>query len=200
VSGIPPSPVTLEGRAVRLEPLSHAHLPGLCEVGLDPAIWKWYAWQCLTPDDMRRFVDIALDEQSRRVSLPFATVAKGSAHDRVIGSTRFMTIDPKHRKCEIGTTWIAPAFQRTAVNTEAKLLMLRHAFDVWNCVRVEFKTDSLNEPSRKAIVRLGAKEEGTHRNHMITWTGRLRHSVYFSIIDSEWPGVRGRLEAGLGRA
>jgi RimJ/RimL family protein N-acetyltransferase len=197
-----PAPVTLDGRHARLEPLALSHLPALCEVGLNPETWRFFVWQCLTPDDLRRFIDIALEEQSRAVSVPFATIAKGRRgdDDRLVGSTRFMTIDTKHRKAEIGTTWITPAFQRTAINTEAKLLMLRHAFEVWKCVRVEFKTDSLNEQSRAAIARLGAREEGTHRNHMITWTGRLRHSVYFSIIDSEWPAVRDGLEERLARS
>lgn len=194
--------MTLDGQQVRLEPLAQTHLPALCQVGLNPEIWRWFAWPCRDEGEMRRFIEIALDEQSRGVSVPFATIAKGRAgeSDCVVGSTRFMTIDTKHRRVEIGTTWITPALQRTAVNTQAKLLMLRHAFEVWKCVRVEFKTDSLNEQSRRAIARLGAKEEGTHRNHMITWTGRLRHSVYYSIIDSEWPAVRDGLEARLARS
>jgi RimJ/RimL family protein N-acetyltransferase len=194
-----PSPQLLEGEHVRLEPLSMSHLPALTEIGLNPEIWRYFAWPCRTEAEMRRFIEIALEEQSRAVSVPFATVAKTPRGDRVVGSTRFMSIDAKHRRVEIGTTWLAPAFQRTAVNTQAKLVMLRHAFETWNCIRVEFKTDSLNEQSRRAIARLGAKEEGTHRNHMITWTGRLRHSVYFSIIDTEWPAVRERLEQMLAR-
>ena len=125
----------------------------------------------------------------------FATVERGSV--RVIGSTRYMNIDRVNRRVEIGSTWIAPAWQRTAVNTEAKYLMLRHAFEVWNCFRVELKTDALNLKSRNAILRIGAKEEGTLRRHVITWTGRVRDSVYFSILDSEWPEVKEKLEAML---
>ena len=108
-----------------------------------------------------------------------------------------MNIDRANRRVEIGSTWIAPAWQRTAVNTEAEYLMLRHAFEVWQCVRVELKTDALNQKSRNAILRLGAKEEGTLRKHLVTWTGRIRDSVYFSILDTEWPEVKARLEAKL---
>jgi RimJ/RimL family protein N-acetyltransferase len=121
----------------------------------------------------------------------FATVETSSG--RVIGSTRFMNIDRANRRVEIGSTWIAPPWQRTAVNTEAKYLMLRHAFEVWGCIRVELKTDALNQKSRNAILRIGAKEEGTLRRHLITHTGRVRDTVYFSILDSEWPGVKARL-------
>jgi N-acetyltransferase len=113
----------------------------------------------------------------------------------VIGSTRFMNIDRVNRRVEIGSTWIAPRWQRTAVNTEAKFLMLRHAFEEWKCVRVELKTDVLNQKSRNAILRIGAKEEGILRKHVITWTGRVRDSVYFSILDTEWPEVKTRLES-----
>jgi RimJ/RimL family protein N-acetyltransferase len=115
----------------------------------------------------------------------------------VIGSTRFMNMDLAHRRVEIGSTWIAPAWQRTAVNTEAKYLMLCHAFERWGCLRVELKTDSLNQKSRNAILRLGAKEEGTLRQHMVTWDGRRRDSVYFSILDTEWPEVKRELETKL---
>ena len=128
--------------------------------------------------------------------MPFATVERNSK--KIVGSTRFMNIDAMNRHVEIGSTWIAPPWQRTAVNTEAKYLMLRHAFETWKCMRVEFKTDLMNERSRRAILRLGAKEEGTFRKHMVTWSGRIRDSVYFSIIDTEWPEVKARLEAKLG--
>jgi RimJ/RimL family protein N-acetyltransferase len=125
----------------------------------------------------------------------FATVEQKSG--RAIGSTRFMNIDRTNRRVEIGSTWIAPAWQRTAVNTEAKYLMLRHAFEVWGCVRVELKTDALNQKSRNAILRLGAQEEGTLRRHLVTSTGRVRDTVYFSILDNEWPAVRAKLKAKL---
>ncbi len=148
-----------------------------------------------TPEDFGRLVDKTFAEQEGGESVAFATVNRGSG--QVIGSTRFMNIDRTNRRVEIGSTWIVPAWQRTAVNAEAKYLMLQHAFEVWKCIRVELKTDALNEKSRNAILRLGAKEEGTLRKHVITWTGRARDSVYFSILDTEWPQVKARLEGKL---
>jgi RimJ/RimL family protein N-acetyltransferase len=145
-----------------------------------------------TPEDFERLIDKAFAEQERGESIVFATVERHS--QRVIGSTRFMNIDRANRRVEIGSTWIAPPWQRSAVNTEAKFLMLQYAFEAWQCVRVELKTDALNQKSRNAILRLGAKEEGTLRKHLITWTGRIRDSVYFSILDTEWPEVKSRLE------
>jgi N-acetyltransferase len=189
------SPVTLEGRHVRLEPLSHAHHAGLCEIGLEPELWRLIPTQVRTPEEMAAYIDTALAEQSRVASLPFAQIEKASG--RVIGSTRYLNIERAHRRLEIGATWLAPAWQRTAINTESKYLLLRHAFETLGCLRVELKTDSLNERSRNAILRIGAREEGTFRNHMITSTGRIRHTVYFSIIDSEWPDVKARLQAKL---
>jgi N-acetyltransferase len=189
--------ITLEGTHVRLEPLSLAHHEGLTEVGLDETIWRWSPVPMRTGEEMRAYIEEALAWQERRSALPFATIEKSGG--RVIGSTRYANIDELHRRLEIGWTWIAPRWQRTAVNTEAKYLMLRHAFESLGCLRVELKTDSLNERSRNAILRLGAKEEGTFRNHMITSTGRRRHSVFFSIIDSEWPAVKANLEEKLAR-
>jgi RimJ/RimL family protein N-acetyltransferase len=146
---------------------------------------------------MRSLVEGALAAAQAGTEVPFATVDRASG--RVIGSTRFLSIDAHHRRLEIGYTWIAPAWQRTAANTEAKLLMLRHAFDTLGALRVEFKTDSLNERSRAALAAIGATEEGTLRNHMVTDSGRRRHSVYFSVIQEEWPSVRQLLEARLTR-
>ncbi len=188
-------PITLEDRAVRLEPLTHAHHRGLCEVGLEPELWKWIPYTVGTPDEMAAYIEKALDEQARGASVPFATIDKSTG--RVIGSTRYMNIEREHCRVEIGSTWIGRAWQRTSINTEAKYLMLRHAFETVGCMRVEFKTDSLNEKSRAAILRIGAKEEGTFRNHMVMSTGRIRHSVYYSIVEAEWPGVRARLEQKL---
>jgi len=190
-------PVTLNGRYICLEPLSQQrHHEGLSEVGLDAEIWRWNPFHVLrTPEDMRRYIETARQQQAAGQSLPFATIEQASG--RAVGSTRFINIDRANRSLEIGSTWIAPPWQRTAVNTEAKYLMLRHAFETLGCVRVELKTDSLNERSRRAILRLGAIEEGTLRNHMITTSGRFRHSVYYSIIDQEWPAVKARLEERL---
>jgi len=191
------TPITLEGSVVRLEPIRRDHAGDFWEVAksaLDD-IFEWIPYRMKTREDFQRLVEKALDEQKRGESIVFATVERGSG--RVIGSTRYMNIDRINRRVEIGSTWIAPAWQRTAVNTEAKYLMLRHAFEVWKCFRVELKTDALNQKSRNAILRIGAKEEGTLRRHVITWTGRVRNSVYFSILDSEWPEVKIRLEAML---
>jgi RimJ/RimL family protein N-acetyltransferase len=188
-------PVTLEGQHVRLEPLTKAHLDGLTAVGLDEELWRWIPAPVRTREDMAAYIESALSEQDRGVSLPFALVDRSTW--RAIGSTRYGNIDRIHHRVEIGWTWVARQWQRTAINTEAKYLLLKHAFESLGCMRVELKTDSLNEKSRAAILRIGAREEGTFRNHMITSTGRIRHSVYFSIIDSEWPAVRSNLEAKL---
>lgn len=189
----PTQDITLEGRSVRLVPLRLEHAPLLWNAMKEHAeeLFRWIPYPMRSEEDSRRFVEQVLKEHERGVSVPFATLERGTA--QVVGSTRFMSIDVANRHVEIGSTWIATAWQRTAVNTEAKYLMLRHAFEVWKCLRVEFKTDSMNQRSRNAILRLGAKEEGTFRNHMVTWSGRIRHSVYFSIIDSEWPEVKAKL-------
>ncbi|MGH9676497.1 MAG: GNAT family N-acetyltransferase [Candidatus Acidiferrum sp.] len=186
-------PVTLEGRYVRLEPLAKTHLAGLAEVGLDPELWWWIPTAVGTNEEMAAYIATALQEQERGVSMPFALIEKSTG--RVIGSTRYGNIERTHHRVEIGWTWVARDWQRTAINTEAKYLLLRHAFETLGCNRVELKTDSLNERSRAAILRIGAREEGAFRNHMITSSGRIRHTVYFSIIDSEWPTVKAQLEA-----
>lgn len=188
-------PVVLEGRHVRLEPLSQAHHADLAAAGLDEELWRWIPVPVRTPEEMSAYIATALDEQARGVSLPFALIEKASG--RAIGSTRYGNIDRAHHRVEIGWTWVAPPWQRTAVNTEAKYLLLRHAFETLGCIRVELKTDSLNERSRNAILRIGAREEGTFRNHMITSTGRIRHTVYFSILDSEWPAVKSGLQSRM---
>ena len=192
-------PITLNGSTVRLEPIRREHAEIFWEVAADALddIFRWIPYRMKTREDFQRLVEKAFDEQERGESAVFATLERSSG--RVIGSTRFMNIDRINRRVEIGSTWIAPAWQRTAVNTEAKYLMLGHAFDVWNCFRVELKTDALNQKSRNAILRIGAKEEGTLRRHVITWTGRVRDSVYFSILDSEWAEVKGKLENMLAR-
>jgi RimJ/RimL family protein N-acetyltransferase len=189
------APVTLEGRNIRLEPLSLKHHAQLCEVGLDEELWRWIPQAVRTPEEMRAYIETALEWQVAGTALPFATVERATG--RAIGSTRFANIDRANRHVEIGWTWLGKRWQRTVANTEAKYLMLRHGFETWGCLRVEFKTDSLNERSRAALLRIGAKEEGIFRNQVITWTGRIRHSVYYSIIDSEWPEVRANLEKRL---
>jgi RimJ/RimL family protein N-acetyltransferase len=186
------NPTILEGQAVRLEPLTASHLPQLCEIGLEEDLWNLIPYRVSNPGDMAAYINSSLAAQAAGTALPFATIAIASG--KVVGSTRYLNIDAANRRVEIGSTFVAKPWQRTIVNTEAKYLMLRHAFEVWNCVRVELKTDALNQRSRQAILRLGAKEEGTLRQHMTTWSGRLRDTVYFSILDSEWPAVKANLE------
>jgi RimJ/RimL family protein N-acetyltransferase len=190
-------PVTLEGRLVRLEPLSLDHVAGLAEVALDPAIWRWTIARPTTIGELRSWAETALTGRDSGTELPFATIDQATG--RPIGSSRYMNIALEHRRLEIGWTWVAPAWQRTGANREAKLLMLSHAFDTLGCRRVEFKTDSLNEPSRTALLGIGAQFEGIFRNHMVMPEGRMRHSAYYSVIDEEWPAVRARLVQSLAR-
>ena len=188
-------PVTLEGSAVRLEPLRREHADsfwGIAKNDLED-IFRWIPYSMKTREAFEKLVNNAFAEQGRGEYVVFATVERSSG--RTIGSTRFMNIDRINRRVEIGSTWIAPGWQRTGINTEAKYLMLRHAFEMWECMRVELKTDALNQKSREAILRIGAKEEGTLRRHLITWTGRVRDTFYFSVLDDEWPEVKARLEA-----
>ena len=185
-------PVVLEGSLVRLEPLTLAHADALIAVGCDPSIWRWMPLEVRSREDMAGMIEAALAEQAAGRQLPFATIDKKTG--KAVGSTRFMDIQRANRGVEIGYTWIAPPWQRSAVNTEAKLLMLRHAFETWGVMRVALKTDFLNEKSRNAILRLGAKQEGVFRKHMVMPGGRVRDSVWFSITDEEWPAVRRNLE------
>lgn len=189
-------PLTLTGAVVQLQPLSEAHVPGLTAVGLDEAIWKFMVYQPVRDEaGMRAWVQELLRRQAAGTDLPFAVVHR--ADGRVVGATRYMDIHREHRGLEIGGTWYAPAYQRTAVNTECKYLLLRQAFEVWGCIRVQLKTDLRNERSQRAIERLGAQREGVLRNHMLLPDGYRRHSVYYSLIDTEWPAVKARLEAKL---
>ena len=192
-------PLTLEGSVIRLEPIRREHAELFWDVAKNDLedIFRWIPYTMKTREDFESLVQKAFSEQDREESVAFTTVEHATG--RPIGSTRFMNIDRANRRVEIGSTWIAKPWQRTAVNTEAKYLMLRHAFEVWGCARVELKTDALNEKSRNAILRIGAKEEGTLRRHVVTWTGRIRDSVYFSILDNEWPPVKLKLEARLRR-
>ncbi|MBR9988491.1 MAG: PhzF family phenazine biosynthesis isomerase [Gemmatimonadetes bacterium] len=177
---IPHTAPPLEGKHVRLEPLGREHIPALTDIGLDPDLWRWTVTQVGTPQAMADYVESALNDRALGRALPFATLDRATG--RVVGCTRFGSIDRHHRRVEIGWTWVGRRWQRTSINTEAKFLMLRHAFDVLDCIRVELKTDALNERSRNAIRRLGATEEGTLRNHMVTDSGRVRDTVYYSIV------------------
>jgi len=193
-------PVTLEAKSVRLEPFQRTHWEALWEAAKMSTddIFRWIPYRMQRAEDFQQWADKALAEQARGESLVFTTAEQKSG--QLVGSTRFMNIDRSNCRVEIGSTWIVPAWQRTAINTEAKYLMLRHAFETWGCIRVELKTDALNQKSRNAILRIGAKEEGTLRRHLVTWTGRVRDTVYFSILDSEWPEVKARLEQRLSQS
>ncbi|HSF31468.1 MAG TPA: GNAT family protein [Candidatus Tectomicrobia bacterium] len=188
-------PITLDGHHVRLEPVTLAHVPALWRVGAPAEIWRYLPYTMGSEDDMRAYVEAELAKQEAGLVVRFATVAKTIA--QAVGSTSYLNIDRQHRRVEIGGTWITPAWQRSAINTEAKYLQLRHAFETLGCIRVEFKTDALNTKSRQALARIGATEEGIFRNHMIMPEGRIRHSVYFSITHDEWPRVKVHLEALL---
>lgn len=193
-----PQPVTLTGPFVRLEPLTLDHVPALARVGCEPSIWNWIPTPVPDIDAMHAWVALGLADQARGLALPFVIVDAVSSE--VIGSTRYGNIDRPNRRVEIGWTWLAVPHQRTAANTSAKRLLLGHAFDDLGAMRVELKTDSLNDKSRKAIARIGATQEGIFRKHLITASGRVRDTVYFSIIDSEWPAIRRTLDARLARS
>ncbi len=190
-----PAPVTLTSPVVRLEPLTLSHVDALARVGLDPELWGWIPNPITSADEMHAYVLTALDEQQRGVALPFAIV--DAASDDLIGSTRFANIDARNRRLEIGWTWLARSHQRTRANTAAKRLLLGHAFDALGANRVELKTDALNEKSRNAIGRIGGVQEGIFRQHVVCASGRIRDTVYFSILATEWPAVRRRLDERL---
>lgn len=188
---------TLPGAVVRLEPLAERHLPDLGRVAFDPDLWRWTIDRLETDADLRRWFDTAQEEVATGRSICFATVELASG--RAVGSTRYGHLDPDDLHVEIGWTWVGTPWQRTAVNTEAKYLMLRQAFEGWGCHRVELKTDAVNERSRRAIERLGARLEGTLRKYQRTQGGRMRDTVIYSILDSEWPEVKAALERRLSR-
>ncbi len=191
-------PVVLTGEHVRLEPMTEGYVPGLAEIGIGQAFWGFMLYGNVeTVDDMRNWVRDILSRAERGTDLPFVAIHLASG--RVAGATRYLNIVPKDRGLEIGGTWYGLEFQRTPVNTECKYLLLRHAFDTLGCIRVQLKTDLRNERSQKAIERIGAVKEGVLRNHMILPDGRYRHSVFYSILDTEWPGVKKRLEEMMKR-
>src|SRR3990172_57218 len=188
------TPVTLTGKNVRLEPMTELHIPGLAEIGVGQDFWDFMLYgKIATEEDMANWVQDILS----RPDLPFVAIHLESG--RVAGATRYLNMAPEHRGLEIGGTWYGLEFQRTAVNTECKYLLLKHAFETLDCIRVQLKTDLRNERSQKAIERIGALKEGVLRNHMILPDGRYRHSVFYSNLDTEWPDVKKRLEAILVR-
>lgn len=190
-------PIVLEGFFVRLEPLSLDHFDDLLAAASDPELWRWTREQADSPEELRAYIERALDAARKGTAMPFATISRDAG--RAVGSTRFANFSSEDRHVEIGWTWLAREWQRTGVNTEAKYLMLRHAFETLGCIRVELKTDVLNERSRAAILRLGAREEGVLRKHVITTTGRVRDTVYYSILENEWPAVKANLGDRLAR-
>jgi RimJ/RimL family protein N-acetyltransferase len=187
----------LEGRVVRLEPLTEAHWSGVLAIGLEPAIWRWTIDNVSSEADLRGWFDAALEAQSTGAAVVFATVDRATG--RVAGSTRFGNLDEENRRAEIGWTWLGVPWQRTATNTEAKYLMLCHAFEQWGLVRVELKTDALNEASRRAIRRIGAREEGIFRRYQVSQGGRMRDTAWYAVTDLDWPEVRLYLKDLLNR-
>jgi RimJ/RimL family protein N-acetyltransferase len=191
------TPVTLEGKCVRLEPLSLQHKQGLCDAIRDGELWNLFVTLVPHPDAIDAFFTNAQVALENNEGLAFATIDK--ATNKVVGSTRFMKANLANKRVEIGFTFLGTSWQKTHINTEAKLLMLTHAFETMALNRVELLTDFLNTTSRNAILRLGAKEEGILRNHMIMPDGRVRDSVIYSIISNEWAGVKQHLNAKLNR-
>ena len=189
----------LEGHVVALEPLDRRHEEALWDASRDPRTWTWLA--IVRPTDragLRAWLDEALEAAEAGRELPLVTISHEAG--TVVGSTRYMALRPEHRSVEIGWTWLHPAAWETGANVEAKLLMLEHAFETWGCRRVELKTDALNERSRRAIEALGAAFEGIHRQHMLVRGGENRDTAWYSVLDAEWPAVRERLRARLGRS
>jgi len=188
-------PITLIGKIIRLEPLSLMHVPELFTAS-DPSIWKYMLYGDIESErDVENWVRDMLQRAESGSDLPFAVIYLATG--KAIGATRYLEIRPQHKGLEIGGTWYGLEYQRTGVNTECKYLLLKHAFETLGCVRVQFKSDSRNEKSIAAITRIGAKPEGILRNHMILSDGTLRHSAYFSILDSEWSEVKKWLEEKL---
>jgi len=188
--------VTLLGKHVRLDPMTQEHIPALAGAGRDESIWRYMVNGDLTTEKgMRRWVTDMLERQSSGTDLCFVVVHLAGHH--LIGATRYLEMRPEHLSLEIGGTWYAPEYQRTVVNTECKYLLLKYAFEKLGCIRVQFKADARNERSVRAIERLGARREGQLRKHYILPDGMIRDSVYFSILDTEWPEVKIRLEERL---
>ncbi|HZS88031.1 MAG TPA: GNAT family protein [Chloroflexota bacterium] len=193
--GLAIGPATLEGRWVRLEPLQRQHVDALAAISGDEEIWRYISMPLATHSDVATFVERALATAERGDEIPFVIIEKVTG--TIVGSTRFMDIRREHRAVEIGSTWLGRAWWRTAINSESKYLLLRHLFDDVGCLRVSLKTDARNLRSQRAIERLGAVREGVLRKHMIVQNGYSRDTVYYSIIDTEWPAIRSTMERNL---
>jgi RimJ/RimL family protein N-acetyltransferase len=185
-------PVTLRGRHAMIEPLAREHEDAVKRAAADGELWRLWYTSVPSPEGTAKWLDIALDMRERLGAMPF--VVRDNASGEVIGSTRYFNIDAQNRRLEIGHTWYAKRVQRTAVNTECKLLLLTHAFETLQCIAVEFRTHWFNHQSRTAIARLGAKQDGVLRNHQLQPDGSRRDTVVFSIIDAEWPAVKRHLQ------
>jgi RimJ/RimL family protein N-acetyltransferase len=190
-------PVTLEGRYVRLEPLSRDHLEGIIAAGSFDEIWRWISVRPEGRAGFEKHIETALGARDAGTELPFTTFDRATGE--IVGGTRYLNIDRPSRRLEIGWTWITPRMQRTYINTEAKYLQLRHCFEELGCRRVELKTDRRNEKSRNAMLRIGAQFEGIARKQMLTFDGTNRDNAWFAIIDDDWPAVKARLEEMLAR-
>jgi RimJ/RimL family protein N-acetyltransferase len=190
-------PVTLTGARIRMEPLRDEHFAGLCAVAFDAPVWRWTIMGEQDGAGLRRWVDTALANAEAGIERPFATIDIETG--QVIGSSRYMSIAPEHKRLEIGWTWMGVAYQRTGRNREAKLLQLTHAFETLDANRVEFKTHARNVQSRTALRGIGATFEGVHRSHSVMPDGSLRDSAWFSVIKPEWPAVKARLQGLLER-
>jgi RimJ/RimL family protein N-acetyltransferase len=193
-----PQPIALTGQVVILEPLSMEHAGALVEAAQSNEIWLYTLDKPRTMAAMRDYIARALGDRDSKTAIPFAV--RHIQTNRLIGCTRYVSIAPLRRGLEIGFTWYAPQFWRTAVNTECKYLLLKHAFETLQYIRVEFQTMSENARSRAAILRLGAIEEGTLRSRMVRRSGQRFDSIFFSILDNEWPAVKAKLEAALNPA
>ena len=191
-------PVTLDGRHVRIEPLAHEHADGVRAAAADGELWRLWYTSVPAPDRTTEWIDIALDMRTRLGAMPF--VVREKPVGDIVGATRYFNVDATNRRLEIGHTWYAKRVQRSAVNTECKLLLLEHAFETLGCMRVEFKTDARNARSRGALEALGCRFEGIHRKHMLVRGGDVRDSAYYSVLDVDWPVVRERLRARVEQA
>lgn len=185
-------PVVLEGELVKLVPLEKSHKVDLAFATSDGKLWELWYTVVPSPATVDQYLDKALSEQRAGQSLPFAVIDKKT--NTIVGTTRFLNVDAANKRVEIGATWYAKRVQRTGLNTECKYLLLKHAFETLKCIAVEFRTHFHNHPSRNAILRLGAKQDGILRNHRIDENGNLRDTVVFSILDSEWRTVKTSLE------
>jgi N-acetyltransferase len=192
-----PDPVVLTGDHAKLEPLQREHRDALIEAVKDGELWKLWYTSVPSPEKMDAEIERRLGLQAKGAMLPFTV---RNAEGKIVGMTTFMNIDATHKHVEIGSTWYAKIVQRTSLNTECKLMLLRHAFENLDCIAVEFRTHFFNHASRRAIERLGAKQDGILRSHQVAPNGSLRDTVVFSIIASEWPTVRAHLNYQLGKA